>query len=85
MGALRFLFDLAAVVFWVAAIIRIGGRSASRWRHGWLGKIGSLAAIVLLCGFLAGWFLPWGAVIVWWRRSDRDDIELPMADGRRGR
>lgn len=86
MGLLRFVFDVAMVVAWVAMIIRIGSRPASRWRHGWVGKVGSLAAIVLLCGLTAGWFVPWGAAIVWWRNPGRiDEFELPMADGRRSR
>lgn len=86
MGFVRFLFDLAAMIGWVAMIIRVGGRPATRWRHGWPGKIGSLAAIVLLCGFVAGWFVPWGALIVWWRNPGAGDpFELPMADGRRSR
>lgn len=86
MGFARFVFDLVALVAWVAMIIRIGGRPAARWRHGWPGKIGSLAAIVLLCGFTSGWFLPWGALVVWWRNpGSGDPHDLPMADGRRMR
>ena len=87
MAALRILFDLAAFVTWVAVIVKVAKKPAASWIHGWAGKIGSIVVVLLVYTTLGGWFLPWGALIVWWRRLVRrnDDFELPMADGRRNR
>lgn len=85
MAALRMLFDLAAFVAWVAVIIRVAKQPAANWNHGWFGKLGSILVALLFYSTLGGWFLPWGAAVVWWRRlgGRRDDFEVPMADGRK--
>ena len=81
---LRVCFDIAALVGWLAMLARVGGRRASRWRHGWVGKTVSLAAVAVVVVVQAGWWLPAGAAVVWWRdRRRTDPFELPMADGRR--
>jgi hypothetical protein len=81
---LRVCFDIAAVAMWLGMLARVGGRRASRWRTGWVGKAVSLAAVALVVAVQAGWWLPVGAMLVWWRDRRRTDrFELPMADGRR--
>ena len=87
MAALRVLFDLAALVVWIAVLVKVAQRPASKWNHGWGGKIGSILVVLFFYSVIGGWWVPWGAVIVWWRRFGRrrEDFELPMADGRKRR
>jgi len=81
------LFDLVTLALWVWVLVRVAKRPAASWVHGWAGKVGSMLVVLVVYTTFAGWFLPWGAIIVWWRRLVRrgDDFELPMADGRRNR
>lgn len=87
MAAVRELFDIAVFVLWVVVIVKVVKKPASSWNHGWFGKIGSILVVLFVYTTFWGWFLPWGALVVWWRRlgRQRDDFELPMADGRKKR
>lgn len=87
MAALKMLFDLVTLALWVWALARVAKKPAASWVHGWVGKVGSILVVLVVYTTFGGWFLPWGAIIVWRRRLVRrdDDFELPMADGRRNR
>lgn len=80
----RIVFDLAAVAAWLRTVLLVVSRPAGRWRTRRLGKALSLLASLVLVSVWFGWFIPWGAAVVWWRVlvRGRDPFELPMADGR---
>lgn len=85
METLKVLFDLVAFALWVWAVVSVAKKPAANWAHGWAGKVGSILVVLFVYTTFGGWFLPWGAFIVWWRRLIRvtDDVDLPMADGRK--
>ena len=87
MTSVRIAFDVAAVVWWLRMAFTVAERPASRWQTRWAGKAASLAFLLLFVSVWFGFFVPWGAAVVWWRViiAGRDPFELAMADGRRAR
>jgi len=77
--------DVVMVLAWTRTLVAVARRPAGRFRGRWAGKAAALAVAGLLYVTASGFFIPIGALAVWWRvvARGRDPFELPMADGRR--
>lgn len=83
MTGILIIWDLAAAVLWVRAMWRAVGRPTGDYGARWAGKLGAVAAVLVLWLNFAHVFLPLGAIaaLVYFRRSGRRRVGsgVPLA------
>lgn len=76
------VWDVFALVYWVRIFWKAAARPPSKYDLGWVGKIATIAVILLGTTAVFGAILPIGAFVIAWReRSHYEVPDIPLAEG----
>jgi len=82
LGIFILVWNLAAWVAWIAAIVVIGKTPAARYVHGWRTKGIRMLVIFVVAFHAGGLYIPAGALAVLVASRRGDDGGLDLASGR---